>query len=61
MNYEQTHGLFKAMDALETFAKLWQHEVSKPGKSNWDDAENFDVKLKEARKTIFNLVNGIAQ
>jgi len=61
MNYEETNELFKAMTALETYAKLWQHEVSKPDKSNWGDAEIFDDKLKEARKTIFNLVNGIAQ
>ena len=60
MNYEQTHKLFKVMEAIETYSKLWQHEVSKEGESNWDKAQSFDDELKRARKTLFDLVDGMA-
>lgn len=59
MNYEQTAALFKAMEAIETYSKLWQHEVSKDGTSNWDKAQSYDVELQSAREKLFNLVQGM--
>lgn len=57
MNYNQTQALFGAMDQLETYAKMYQRELSMDD-CNFDAAERYRNYIKVARKNIFDLVQG---
>lgn len=58
MNYNQTQGLFEAMDNLETYAKMYQREMTKYEGTDWDAVNRYADLIKVSRKRIFDAVAG---
>jgi hypothetical protein len=58
MNYETTENLFRFMDNLETYSKMHNMEMSE-NKPDWDEVCRYGDYIKEARESIFNILQGM--
>ena len=56
MTYNQTQELFEAMDDLETYAKMYQREISKDGGTDWEAVIRYSDCIKVARSRIFDAI-----
>jgi hypothetical protein len=55
MNYETTEKLFRLMDNIETYSKMYNMEMSK-NNPDWDEVCRYGDYIQEARKRIFNIL-----
>jgi hypothetical protein len=55
MNYETTEKLFRFMDNLETYSKMYNMEISE-NNPDWEEVGRYGDYIQEARKSIFNIL-----
>jgi len=54
MTYTQTQELFEAMDSLEKYSRLWQHEMCQE-ETDYDETLRCEKKIQVQRERIFKI------
>ena len=54
MTYDETEELFKAMDAIETYTRLFNLEMGRED-IDWEGIDRYRTNIKVARETIFKI------
>jgi len=54
MTYAQTEELFKAMNNIETYTRLFNIEMDKED-IDWEGIDRYRTAIKEAREAIFKI------
>jgi hypothetical protein len=56
MTYTQAQNLLEAMDNLERYAQLWQHEMGKDD-SDFGAMTRYKLQIQDQRKRIFHALD----
>ena len=54
MTYAETSELFKSMDHIETYTRLFNIEMDKED-IDWENIDRYRTNIKVARETIFKI------